>query len=62
MANETRIGGKSREEVALELLRIIAYVEGKSIGIGGGTGRTDRKWVLSTYNECLDAASGNFRE
>lgn len=48
------------EFIALELLRIVAVVEGKPLaGIATeGETRPDRKWVLDAYAECLEAAQG----
>ena len=56
MADNTvvHIGENSPEEVAHKLFRTIASNEGKTIGHGPqGVATADRKWVLSTYAECL---------
>jgi hypothetical protein len=39
------------EGAALILLQIVASVEGKEFGFG----KADRKWILDTYTECLQA-------
>lgn len=51
------------EFIALELLRIVAVVEGKALaGIATeGETRPDQKWVLDTYAECLEAVQGRRR-
>ncbi len=53
------------EAVALELLKIIAAVEKKSLmsagaGLLAGEGFTtaDRGWILQTYAECLSVVKG----
>jgi hypothetical protein len=43
------------EAVALELLRHIAYAEIRAIADGYSGSRPDRRWLLDTYAECLDA-------
>lgn len=54
----TEAGAESKEAVALELLLIVARVEGKwnggvsSLESGPWTGTT-KKWVLQTYADCL---------
>lgn len=46
------------EAVALRLLEIIAFVEGKRIpGNQGGGNNANGKWVLDTYAECLQAVT-----
>lgn len=52
------IGENSREQVAFKLLRLIAYVEGKSIESGYTGEKADRKYILSTYHECFNAVIG----
>lgn len=42
------------EGAALVLLQAIASVEGKEFD----RGKTDRKWILSTYAECLRVTRG----
>ena len=51
-----QIGGKSVEEVALELVYIVAKGEEKS---AHGVIKADRKWVLDIFDECLKAAKGD---
>lgn len=54
------IQAESAEAVALKLLGLIAACEGKAFHASPSTGQTaDRKWVLDTYRECLNAASGH---
>lgn len=48
------------EFIALELLRIVATVEGKAlagVAVEGET-RPDQKWVLDTYADCFEAVQG----
>ena len=45
-----RIGENSPEQVAFKLMEIIAIAEGKAIKTPS---KTDRKWLLDTYAECL---------
>ena len=42
---------------AVDLLRIVAYLEGKIIEHRPATKgkKPDRKWLFNTYAECLDA-------
>ena len=49
------IGENSPEQVAFKLLQEIALAEG--IGLRGfqSTKKPDRKWILNTYAECLQA-------
>lgn len=44
--------GDSAELVALALLRQIAQLEHKTLGV------IDRDWILDTYQECLAAVRG----
>jgi hypothetical protein len=44
--------GKSKEEIAFQLLVAIAYVEKKMINSHGVGTPADREWILSTYAEC----------
>lgn len=46
-------GENSPEQVAYRLLRNIAYIEKKRDGLEFKD--VDRKWLLDTYAECLDA-------
>ncbi|MGL4966141.1 MAG: hypothetical protein ACRC67_33280 [Inquilinus sp.] len=64
MADQTvqvRLADSSAEEVAYRLLERIATIEKKNFSGGWDTGETvpDRKWILDTYAECLEAAKGN---
>jgi hypothetical protein len=44
----------SIESVAYALFERIAYVEGKDVGLEEpGLVKPDRRWILSTYGECL---------
>lgn len=55
------IGENSPEQVAYKLMGHIADVERKSIHQSqptGGWTAADRKWILDTYAECLQAAKG----
>ena len=50
------MGENSPEFVAVILLRTVASNEGKSLfGHGGDGASADRKWLLDTYAECLQA-------
>ncbi|MCK1306454.1 MULTISPECIES: hypothetical protein [unclassified Bradyrhizobium] len=56
------IGENSPEKVAYVLMERIAQIERKSLhdpnpSTSGWTG-ADRKWLLDTYAECLNAAKG----
>ena len=56
-AEETKISfGKSKEEIALELLRYIAISNGKSLKVKQDC---DQNWILQTYKQCLNAVSGD---
>jgi hypothetical protein len=46
------------EGAALQLLRMIAHAEGKSLtdGVSAGQTKPDRDWVIQTYRLCLLAA------
>lgn len=53
------IGENSPEQIAFKLLTAIAHVEGKNAsGVYGGNEKADRKWLLDTYAECLEAVRG----
>jgi hypothetical protein len=54
MADNTvvHIGENSPEYVALQLLHIVAGIENKTLNRNGDV---DRKWLLDTYAECLNA-------
>ena len=47
--------GSSQEDVALELMKIIAAVEKKSLQAPAppGTSLVDRAWILRTFSECI---------
>lgn len=47
----------SAEHVAYKLLSVIASNESKSFG-GMSPATADRKWLLDTYAECIDAVKG----
>ena len=46
------------EGAALQLLRMIAHAEGKSLheGVSAGQTKPDRDWIIQTYRLCLLAA------
>ncbi len=49
----------SPEKIALDLLERVAFIESKRIGTNQEyLTKTDRKWLLDTYAECLTAAKG----
>lgn len=52
MADQTivHMGENSPEHVALQLLRLVAGIEGKPLNNQSGI---NRKWLLDTYAECL---------
>jgi hypothetical protein len=43
-------GGQSPEEIAFKLLYAVSWSENIDLE---GWGKTDRKWILDTYAECL---------
>jgi hypothetical protein len=51
-------GSVTPEGAALQLLRMIAQVEGKSLheGMTAGQSKPDRDWIIQTYRLCLLAA------
>jgi hypothetical protein len=51
------IGENSPEQVAYRLMHEIAAIEAKSFSRTPGPGyqSADRKWILETYAECLNA-------
>jgi hypothetical protein len=51
-----QISGDSVEAVALQLLHIVAFTEGKSLF--NQDGASSREWILSTYAECLKVTKG----
>ena len=56
MADPT--GSVTPEGAALQLLRMIAHAEGKSLheGVTAGQSKPDRNWIIRTYRLCLLAA------
>lgn len=59
MADNTAVStGKSQAEIAYTLLLRVAEVEGKFTGSYFNEG-ADRKYLLDTYAECLNATWGN---
>lgn len=50
--------GDTAEAVAYTLLHEIAEAEGKSL-FHGETNAVDRRWILDTYAECLEATKRN---
>ncbi|HEY8215395.1 MAG TPA: hypothetical protein VIG36_14845 [Methylocystis sp.] len=59
MSDTTNIHiGMTAEEVALKLLHAIAAHEDVPIGTGASKGKADRKWLLDTHSEFLEAARG----
>jgi hypothetical protein len=63
MADNTivHMGENSPEQVAFKLLHEIAQVEGKVFHTNPSEGRqtADRRWILSTYRECLKTVKGH---
>ena len=53
-----RVGENSPEQVALKLTENIASIEQFQLH-GGGKRPADRKWLLDTYAECLEAVRGH---
>jgi hypothetical protein len=51
-------GPVTPEGAALQLLRMIAQAEDKSLheGVAGGQSKPDRDWIIRTYRLCLLAA------
>jgi hypothetical protein len=53
------IGENSPEHVAYKLLSSVAFAEGKSVfGLFASKDPADRKWILDSYAECLEATKG----
>lgn len=50
--------GKSKEQVALELLDFVARAEGKILGTVSEK-NLDRHYILSTYHECWAVVHGS---
>lgn len=59
MADNTTVhfGENSPEQVAYKLMRDIVAAEDRSFGASKAN-RIDRKWLLDTYGECLQAVKG----
>jgi hypothetical protein len=59
MADETvvHIGENSPEQIAHRLLMAVAFAEGKKIfqGPSSPTDPANRKWILDTFAECMNA-------
>jgi hypothetical protein len=61
---EVRLGGASPEEIAFKLLMLVAKTERRSMegykqaDLNEGWTEANRKWILDTYNECIEAAKG----
>lgn len=62
----THVAENSPEEVALKLVNLIAIMEIKRLGpiwadstVSEGETAADRKWLLDTYAECLEAVKGS---
>lgn len=53
------LGENSPEKIALELLKIVADVEGRALNATGDN-PADRAYVLRTYSECLHVARGHW--
>lgn len=55
--------GATPEIVALALLERIARSEGRHFDVKPEAGATtaDRRWILDTYAECLEAVTGGGR-
>lgn len=52
----------SAYEIAYRLMLDVVNVEGRKIGFAGrqrGPEYADRKYLLDTYSECLEAAQGH---
>lgn len=59
MADSVQInGGKSAVEVAHTLFNQVVDAEGKRSANGTWVDDADRKYILDTFSECLQAARG----
>jgi hypothetical protein len=61
-ASDVRIGENSAEQITYRLLLAIAAAENKTVWMGPSSAKNpavDRKWLLDTYAECLDAVRGH---
>lgn len=53
-------GGKSQEQVALRLLKIVSNIEDRPLyRTNDIKNPADRKWLLDTYAECLSTVKGH---
>ncbi len=53
------VGENSPEQVALKLFGAIANAEGVNVpGISSAGTKADRRWILDTYAECINAVRG----
>jgi hypothetical protein len=52
-------GANSPQAVALELMREIAYAEGKELTKATGATKPDREWILTAYFQCYKVAMGH---
>ena len=52
----THMGDNSPEQVAFKLMYLIGMSEQK--GLEATRASADRKWILDTYAECLEAVRG----
>lgn len=61
MADDVKLytGSNSPQAVALELMKEVAFAEGKELIKGPGNEKPDRDWLLSTFSECLRLCNGN---
>lgn len=57
----SRTTENTAEHVAFQLMERVADVEGVSLSRSGNDKLANRKWILDTYAECLDAARANRR-
>ena len=56
------IVGKSKEEVALELLEIVARAEYKDTRERGSYQAPTRDWLFDTYTQCLAVVYGQYEK
>ena len=56
------LGENSPEQVAFKLLQLVANAEKKQLqSVMSASANSDRKWILDTYVECLQAVKGSRR-
>jgi hypothetical protein len=55
-APEVHIGENSAEQVAFNLMKLIADVEGKALFADSNA--ADREWILRTYSQCIRTVRG----